>query len=100
MLESFFHRHSGKRAYCAECGRPLYNTNPTEIAHILPKGIFKSVATNDNNFLYLCFTHHSQFDMSWKKAMGMKCWPKAIEKFKLFEHEVQENHKILNYFKT
>lgn len=100
MLDSFYHKHSGKVAVCEECGRKLYETLPINIAHILPKAIFKSVATNDNNFIYLCWEHHSQFDSSWANAQKMKCWNKALEKYNLFKDDIIEKHKILTFFNT
>lgn len=53
---------------CAECGTRLIG-DVSEVAHILDKGYFKSVSTNDDNIVYLCSWKsnnncHSKFDNS------------------------------------
>lgn len=99
-LNEFFIRHLSNKKYiiCEECGRRVFSPTRANIAHILPKQIFKSVETNNNNFLYLCLECHGNFDSSWKKAATMFCWSKALVKYNLFKNEVQEYHRILNYF--
>ncbi len=59
------------------------------LAHILPKAIFKSVATNPNNIIELCFygnSCHTNFDhgiITWEFIKDSKEWD--IIKEKLFD---------------
>lgn len=66
----FFQKHiqviKRSRSCCEECGSRLQG-HVSEIAHILPKGYFKSIATNDLNVIYLCGMYsdnqcHTNFD--------------------------------------
>ena len=88
------------KVVCEECGCTIYSPTRANCAHILPKSIFKSVATNKDNFLWLCLQCHSNFDSSYSKAMKMKCWDKALEQYKKFKNEVIEYHKFLTYFEN
>lgn len=97
-LNIFFDSLLMPKTICAECGCTIYNPTRANIAHVLPKSIFKSVATNKHNFIYLCLSDHADFDSSYSKATKMKCWPLALEKYKLFKDEILEYHKFLNYF--
>ena len=84
-LQDFFYRHvkiiKDTRATCSECGCRLIG-DFSEVAHILPKGRFKSISTNDNNVIYLC---------GWK--WGNNCHAKYdngsrgdLEKMAIFSH--------------
>lgn len=75
----FFIRHIGKikenNSCCAECGSKLTG-HVSEIAHVLPKSYFKSIATNDENVIYLCGMYsntqcHTNFD-NWPKEKVKK----------------------------
>lgn len=51
-------------------------------AHLLPKALFKSVATNDDNHACLgpkCGCHN-RYDSSWKNASRMKKWPEFLRR--------------------
>lgn len=94
---------------CMECGEKIEKFNPKyaicAIAHILPKSIFKSVATHENNWLELGATCgcHSRYDKSWESASKMKIWSIAVERFKTFEHLIvlpEELRKIPTYLYT
>lgn len=94
-----------KVRYCENCGRKLTG-HVSEIAHILPKNLFKSVSTNEDNCLYLCsnFVYgsdgcHDKFDSSYDNARQMEVWPTALERFNKFKHLVEEkNRKVLSNF--
>ncbi len=47
---------------CENCGTKIIQPSRTNIAHILPKSIFKSVATHLNNRWFACWQCHSDFD--------------------------------------
>jgi len=54
------------------------------IAHILPKNIFKSVATHPKNFIELCFFNnscHTNFDNKMLDIMDLNCFDTVIERF-------------------
>lgn len=59
----FFQKHiqiiKKTKACCEECGAKLRG-HVSEVAHILPKSTYKSVATNDLNVIYLCGMFSSQ----------------------------------------
>lgn len=67
---------------CMECGAPI----PIEFmrhatAHLLPKKLFKSVATNDLNYLILgagCGCHDKTHRID--KFVQMKVWPEAAKR--------------------
>lgn len=103
----FYEKHAQmarKQRYCENCGARLRGVI-AEVAHILPKQLFKSVATNDNNVLYLgsSFTSncncHDLYDSSWSKAKSMPVWEIAVERFKRMEEDIEENSfMILKHF--
>jgi hypothetical protein len=56
------------------------------IAHLLPKSKFKSIATNEQNWIELCWNCHTDFDSSkitWELLKDSKEWD--IIKEKLFD---------------
>lgn len=100
-LPEFFQKHIeiAKTKNCEECGEKLRG-GTSEIAHILPKGYFKSVMCNDLNVLYLCGMYskaqcHANFDNFPKeKVKQMKIFPKVQEVFLKIKEDITEN---LNY---
>lgn len=98
-FSEFFEKHvqiiKENRLCCEECGTRLKG-DVSEIAHILPKSTFKSIATNDDNVLYLCGMWsdsqcHSKYDnLPTAKVREMKIFPKVVEKFKILEEEITE----------
>lgn len=74
---------------CANCGKPSCRDSDEyfrfSIAHILAKAYFKSVATNDNNWIELCFwgenSCHSQMDNNMLDMTQMSCWDQIVVKF-------------------
>lgn len=97
-LNIFFDSLLMPKTICAECGCTIYNPTRANIAHVLPKSIFKSVATNKHNFMYLCLSDHAMYDSSWKKAKTMHCWAAAKRQYDLFKDDVLEVHKNLLEF--
>lgn len=95
----FFQKHiqiiKENKLCCEECGERLKG-DISEIAHILPKSTFKSIATNDNNVLYLCGMWsvsqcHSNYDnLPTIKVKEMKIFGKVSERFRILEEEVAE----------
>lgn len=95
----FFQRHIQNirdgNLCCDECGARLRG-DVSEIAHVLPKSIFKSVATNDKNVLYLCGMWsdsqcHSNYDnLPTAKVKEMKIFHRVVDVFKELEEEITE----------
>jgi len=65
------------------------------IAHILPKKLFKSVATHPLNYVILKMWGgtHDRYDKSWKDASQMKVWPVVVERFLQFEQEIAASER-------
>ena len=107
-LGAFFQKHIEKVNKCENCGFIIPNPASKNVAHILPKSLFKSVMCNDDNVMYLCSDLdrmegkgcHDVFDSSWEKAKGMTIFPTAVERFKKFEHSIEEKSLTLLIFKN
>lgn len=101
----FFQRHiqiiKDTKAVCDECGSRLKG-DVSEVAHVLPKGTYKSVATNDNNVVYLCGQYstsqcHTNFDtLPAEKIKEMLVFNKISSIFAELKNIVTEKitHKI------
>lgn len=63
------------------------------IAHILPKNDFDSVAQDDDNFLELCIDCHTKYDRNWMTAQEMPVFKLALEKFDTFKDKIAEKEK-------
>lgn len=107
-LIDFFLEHIENIESCENCGFDLSRSRSGKnVAHILPKAKFRSVATHDKNVMYLCSTFdrndgktgcHEHYDSSWTKAREMPVFRTAIERLREFRDEVKESSKILWYF--
>ena len=105
VLKEFYDRNKHKARVCENCGKKLIG-HVCELAHILPKTLFKSVATEDDNLIFLCCGFlsgsncHDEYDSTWTKAKTMPVWKIAIARFKLIEPKITETKykKTLNHF--
>lgn len=85
---------------CCECGKASFKNNDKQykwsICHITPKSLVPSVATNEFNFLELCWLHHQEFDNTFDRAAAMMCFGEVKQKFQLFKHLIppQELRKV------
>lgn len=75
---------------CLFCGAPTTSKNEElwriAIAHLMPKNHFKSIATNENNWIELCWDCHTSFDsakITWEFIRDSFEWLAIKEK--LFE---------------
>lgn len=73
---------------CAHCGGKTQkdddNTFHYSIAHLLPKNFFKSISTNDNNWIELCYygkSCHTNFDHHMIDITELNCFSQVIDKF-------------------
>lgn len=78
-------RMTGKCENCGGKTEAFTKNYKCSIAHILPKAYFKSVATNENNWLELCFygknSCHTNFDNKMIDIIDMNCFDQIITKF-------------------
>lgn len=106
----FYQKHMSiikkERLCCKECGSRLTG-HVSEIAHILPKGYFKSIATKDSNVIYMCGMYSSQnqchynFDnYSNKKFQEMKVFKEISRIFTELEGYITEkiNYKLYDRY--
>lgn len=84
----FQDRRSEMIGICAHCGgKSCKNSDDYfkfSIAHILPKRIFKSVATHPLNWIELCFWEkscHTNMDNNTLDIMDLNCFAIVIERF-------------------
>lgn len=102
----FFKRHieyiKENKICCAECGDRLRGDS-SNVAHVLRKSNNPEVATNLNNFIYLCGLYstnncHASFDSNFLNREKMKVFSLAVEKFKLFRDDIVNITKeVLHY---
>lgn len=108
LLNEFFIEISLTMPYnCKECGKPLYAKNKFAkrcvSAHILPKAIFPSIATNKNNIFFLgtsiigiCHCHDT-WDSTADKRSKMKVYQLALERFELLKPFLNDKEIIQAY---
>jgi hypothetical protein len=83
----FEERHKELKGVCSHCGGRTEKGKSSykcPIAHILPKSLFKSVATHERNFIELCFygkSCHSNYDNHMIDLIELNCFNEVIEKF-------------------
>lgn len=84
----FKERREEMTGICANCGniscRDSEDYFKFSIAHILPKNIFKSVATHRLNWIELCFwgnSCHTNMDNKTLDIMDLNCFAIVIERF-------------------
>lgn len=98
-LQDFFSKHisiiKNENKRCEECGSPLSGVH-AEVAHILPKGKFKSIAMDDDNVIYLCGFNttqncHSKYDnLPNEKMRQMNIFDKVSGIFSKLEDKIEE----------
>jgi hypothetical protein len=97
-----------ENSICANCGCSInYGYNPHwNIAHILPKHLYKSVMSDELNWIPLCSSKdrsdgkscHTDFDSNISSIQDMPCFKVAKEKFEKFKSKVTERGKIFYIF--
>lgn len=68
---------------CGECGDRLIG-DVSEVAHILPKTVFKSIATNPENVIFLCSWKsknncHGKFDSTNSTLHSMNVYNEELK---------------------
>lgn len=62
IRDIYFSYHIEKCKKSEESGKPIYEPNRSNICHILPKRIYKSVQGHFDNYIYLTLEEHTRFD--------------------------------------
>ena len=90
-----------KNPYCFECGDYISKEDyRSATAHIFPKSLFPSIASNEYNYLVLgsrCGCHNLSHRLD--TFSQMKVFPTAVNRFLKFGHLITEKHKYLTLFK-
>lgn len=90
-----------EKPVCQNCGAPIKAWfNPTwNIAHILKKSVYKSVATHPENFVILCAHKdeqnncHEKFDGALSNRINMPVFNLALQKFVKLKDDCLERGK-------
>jgi len=84
----FQSRRKEMTGICAHCGEKSSKQQDqwyrASIAHLLPKRLFKSIATHPLNWVELCFWEkncHANFDNNTLDIIEMNCYDLMIERF-------------------
>lgn len=90
LRQWFMDRRKDMTGVCIECGKTTCKNDDKyykwSIAHIVPKSLIKSVATNEWNWVELCQQHHQEYDNTFDRAAAMMCFGEVKQKFQLFKH--------------
>lgn len=113
-LNEFFDRVSLKIPFrCENCSKPLYAYNKkakrSVCCHLLPKSIFKSIATDEANIVFMgadfigcpC-SCHDQYDSNADKRSTMPIYTVALHRFETdlkFKLTPQELKQAFTYLK-
>lgn len=108
-LEGYFQYHLAKlrnKPFSEESGRRI-EPSKFSICHIFPKRIYKSVANHRENYVYLTWQEHADFDrlldqMDFPSLEERfpKTWPKIKQRAGKILPEIKEYGKLLEKFKN
>lgn len=102
FFQSCINKIKKERLKCKECGAPLRG-HVSEVAHVLPKGRFKSISTHEDNWIPLCGMYsenqcHSKFDdFSTEKVKKMNIFPEIMCIFAKLEPVITEKINYKTY---
>lgn len=99
----FIARRKGMTGICQHCGGKSTKDDDKyfkfSICHILPKRIFKSVATHPDNWIELCYfgdSCHTNMDNATLDLIDMNCFDTIIERFvKIYPHIAPSERKYI-----
>jgi hypothetical protein len=87
--------------FSEESGERIYSPNRSNICHIFPKRIYKSIDTFLDNYVYLTLDEHTRFDylldtlnFEALEAEFPKAWKIAISRVKKLIPHISENGKL------
>lgn len=85
---------------CAHCGGRSSKNSDTyfrhSIAHLLPKRLFKSVATHPENWIELCYfppSCHANFDQNTLDMIDLNCFDEVIRKFVVIYPDIDSKER-------
>jgi hypothetical protein len=114
-MDEFFKQQRPKMTgKCAHCSKPSCKNDDKmfhfSIAHLLPKAYVPSVATNENNWIELCFwgenSCHTQLDNKILDLTDLNCWDEVVVKFQKMYPLIAPNERrripeaLLQYLNT
>lgn len=98
--KEFYDKHiniiRSTKSVCLECGKRLKGRYD-EVAHVLPKSKFKSIAKRDDNIIYLCRDCHGKYDNESNESINkMNIFPIVSNMARFLLDIVQEkfNYKV------
>lgn len=109
----FQDRRKEMTGWCWHCGgiscKNSYEYYKFSIAHLLPKRLFKSVATHPLNWVELCFwdkSCHTNFDNNTLDITELNCFNTVIERFVAMYPDIDSKERkyvpdvLLQYIKN
>jgi len=108
----FKERQKEMTGHCANCSgksEKYSKMYKCSVAHLLPKKLFKSVATHPDNWIELCFygnSCHTNFDNHMIDWLELNCFDTVIKKFaKIYPSIAQEERRhippiLIEYLKV
>ena len=99
----FEERRKEMKGHCSHCGSKTLPKDDVyyrfSVAHILPKRLFKSVATHPLNWIELCYFEkscHTNFDNYTLDITELNCFDEVITKFTaLYPHIAEKEKKYI-----
>ncbi len=87
--------------FCHHCNKPSCKNDDKmfhfSICHLLPKAYCPSVATNEFNWIELCFwgesSCHSQLDNKMLDLTDLNCWDEVVVKFQKMYPSIAANER-------
>lgn len=100
-LERWFEaRRKEMKGVCSHCGNRTHKHSDRyyrhSVAHLLPKRLFKSVATHSENWLELCYfppSCHTNFDQNLLDWVQLNCFDEVIRKFVAIYPSIAPNER-------
>lgn len=87
---------TGRCANCSGKSEKYSQMYKCSIAHLLPKKLFKSVATHPDNWIELCFygnSCHTNFDNHMIDWVELNCFDTVIKKFAKIYPDIAESER-------
>lgn len=101
-MDNFFKQMRPRMTgFCHHCNKPSCKNDDKmfhfSIAHLLPKAYCPSVATNENNWVELCFwgenSCHSRLDANMLDLVDLNCWDEVVVKFQKMYPQIAANER-------
>lgn len=99
---TFFNSRIGNSGVCVESGTVIKELKSSNVCHIFPKRIYKSIETNEDNIIILTAEMHSKLDMyldnmdlGGLKENMPKSYQYILDKFAVLKDSIKETDKKL-----